>query len=1114
MGLLSLGTPMPWDEAKKHADHVRKHGIVQFSNIWRRIKSRRRDHLLWGDEVEYIVVHLDAKTQTARVSLGANEALQKLEAMEKAAIDAGKVFESSWKPEYGRYMLEGTPGAPYGSTLQDLLSVEPNMVQRRKLAQSVLKPNEAVVTLTNFPRLGCPDFVFPSNAARPDAENGSSRSLFISDEAINPHPRFRTLTANIRKRRGSKVAINMPIFKDTNTPSPFREPAPEVLKQPETNLKEALTPGGLPEEQTANLNKSALPSLPDLAPGAKEDHIYMDCMCFGMGCCCLQVTFQACSVEEARRLYDNLAVLSPVMMALSAAAPIFRGYLADVDCRWNVISGSVDDRTDEERGLQPLKLSRFNIPKSRYDSISTYLSSGPNYSGGCGTIPGTDEIICHYKPEYNDINLVHDKDIYNELRNQGVDDILAKHYAHLFIRDPLVIFSELLNVDDATSSDHFENIQSTNWQTMRFKPPPPTANIGWRVEFRSMEIQLTDYENAAYSVFVVDENMKTGMKRDAAINEKFWFRNHVSAPSSPIEQSDDSFALMSSDEIMNGNDSFRGLIPLVRAYLTSASIPYSTFTVLDGYLNLISKRASGELPTAARWMRNFVTSHSEYKHDSVVNNKINWDLVQEVIKLGNTEGPLGVCQQHIIPNTQAKMHLRSQTHCLPWRHSTKYALALLTILTAALVECSPTPTATTSTRTSLVRNLTPSPRFKNCQVNVTTPPIAATSRVLAILLPAGAVTTYDDLMTEFSFGSELPEKGYLFSNMHAVSENPILNTIELIAGGEKGYLLDLLEASNKTWKAYLEDFVPVDCNITSSTPSDDSEEFDFPTLVTTPSRCASISDAENWDADVDSGNLPDFSVYIPSFDLSIVDNSDRDSGDNGEADGSDPTAPLEGAFSGIFGDVDGLNFTNDDGADVATAPFSVPLIQVSTWITDFLSGNLERLNNTLIVITFDRPNPNITSPIYTLLIPSTNASISLLPQTVDSTYYTMRNLTSTIASILVPSSSGLGNPIPLAGYASCFKEQRRKTSTTAAPFQLGGVGFARPSPTPSFVDFVEPPENSSTTSCAHRICETGTALDPQCDPCVDRIIKSVPSCSKVWDVKCLNGAFDQCGITC
>ena len=48
-----------------------------------------------------------------------------------------------------------------------------------------------------------------------------------------------------------------------------------------------------------------------------------------------------------------------------------------------------------------------------------------------------------------------------------------------------------------------QNIQSTNWQTLRFKPPPPKSPIGWRVEFRSMEAQMTDFENAAFSVFIV-----------------------------------------------------------------------------------------------------------------------------------------------------------------------------------------------------------------------------------------------------------------------------------------------------------------------------------------------------------------------------------------------------------------------------------------------------------------------------------------------------------------------------------------------------------------------------------------------------------------------------------
>ena len=48
-----------------------------------------------------------------------------------------------------------------------------------------------------------------------------------------------------------------------------------------------------------------------------------------------------------------------------------------------------------------------------------------------------------------------------------------------------------------------KNLQSTNWQTVRFKPPPIGSPIGWRVEFRPMEVQITDFENAAFAVFVV-----------------------------------------------------------------------------------------------------------------------------------------------------------------------------------------------------------------------------------------------------------------------------------------------------------------------------------------------------------------------------------------------------------------------------------------------------------------------------------------------------------------------------------------------------------------------------------------------------------------------------------
>ncbi|GAA5847425.1 hypothetical protein JCM9279_000475 [Rhodotorula babjevae] len=525
MGLLALGTPLAWSDAAKHADYVREHGIEQLLHIWERLKDRTGDRLLWGDEVEYLVISYDDEGKNARLSLRQTEILEDLQADAQERRDKGKAAASDaeggadcssvggaeacipvFHPEYGRYMLESTPGAPYGATLSDLLLVEGNMRFRRQLAKSRMKPHEVPLTLTVFPRLGA-EGVFTDPYFKPGG--GVARSLFLPDEIINQHVRFPTLTANIRRRRGSKVAINMPVFVDDKTPRPFVDP-------------------------TVPRDRNDWPEDKNARDGAAlDDHIYMDAMGFGMGCCCLQITFQACSVGEARRMYDAFVPVGPIMLALSAAAPIFRGWLADVDCRWDVIAGSVDDRTEEERGIKPLQHDRFKIPKSRYDSVDCYIADSPSN-----------------RPEYNDNDMPIDPKIRDRLVDRGMDPLLATHFAHLFIRDPIVIFEETMCQDDEKSSDHFENIQSTNWQTVRFKPPPPGSPIGWRVEFRSMEVQLTDYENAAFSVFVVlltraimslglnfylpiskvDENMHRAHQRDAIHTQKFFFRKNLFDP--------------------------------------------------------------------------------------------------------------------------------------------------------------------------------------------------------------------------------------------------------------------------------------------------------------------------------------------------------------------------------------------------------------------------------------------------------------------------------------------------------------------------------------------------------------------------------------------------------
>nr|AFP33287.1 gamma-glutamylcysteine synthetase [Dugesia japonica] len=616
MGLLTVGTPLSWEETKNSRKYIKENGIIQFINHYKKVKDRNNDQLFWGDEIEYTLVEFDHKQEKVYVLLKASEVLRNIE------INVSNQANTVWHPEYAAYAIEGVPGYPYGHLMGYFNTVESNMQSRRnEINELYLKNDECMLTITAFPRLGCPNFTSPKT--KPDPIKSVSKSLFFPDEAIqSDHPRFKTLTRNIRERRGKKVAINIPIFVDENTIQPFEE---------DLSL---YGDDGTSQEAT------------------KLDHVYLDAMGFGMGCGCLQTTFQACNIEEARILYDQLTPLCPILMALSASTPIVRGYLLDIDCRWDIIAASVDDRTDEELGIKELKEQQFRIYKSRYDSVDAYLS------------PDGEEFI--------DEDVVIDEGFYQTLREHDIDHLLAQHIAHLFIRDPISLFRESIKINNEIETDHFENIQSTNWQSMRFKLPPPNSPIGWRVEFRPMDLQITDFENAAYVTFVVlvtrviltmklnflipiskvNENMHTAMKRDAVRKEKFFFRKgeFISTGSTPPEtaevcdrkrscsESNDKMRItpenchveLSINEIINGGDNFPGLVPLIRQYLQMVDADVDTMCSICQYLNLIETRASGSILTAAGWMRDFVRNHPEYSKDSIVTEKINYDLMKEI----------------------------------------------------------------------------------------------------------------------------------------------------------------------------------------------------------------------------------------------------------------------------------------------------------------------------------------------------------------------------------------------------------------------------------------------------------------------------------------------------
>lgn len=593
MGLLTIGEPLDWAETKKNSRLVRRKGIEQFIKLYNTFKPRDFDSFKYGDEVEYSLVKFDHKEKRVFCLLKAQQILDSLLATQSP--------QALWSPEFANFMVEGLPGQPFNHDINSIRDIETNMVFRRKQVQELLETNEYVMTFSTFPLLGCPNFTWPNCIATPG--RGITTSMFFPDNAIFPgHPRYAASIVNNRERRRVKSGANIPIYRDKHTPTPFKDTL---------------------------LNYTVRDECIDVEKCGKWEHIYLDGI--GAACSCLQVTFQARNLSEARKLYDQLAPVTPIVLALSASSPIWRGFLADIDCRWRVISESLDDRTPGEKGEEPLDHGSSRIYKSRYDSVDCYLSES--------------------SASLNDIEIARDEEAYNELITNGIDPLMAQHIAHLFVRDPLVLYKENLDFDNMNETDLWENINSTVWQSLRFKPPPNmNSTIGWRVEFRTTELQITDFENAAFVAFLVlltrtiltfdlhlavpiskvDENMKRAQKRDACLDEKFYFKKNLFDPS------DVTCEEMTMNEIVNGNGDFPGLIPLVKGYLAQLdSIDVQTNCKIMHYLKLIEGKANGSLKTTANWMRTFVTNSPMYKHDSVVSDEIAYDLMWNLSKIAN-----------------------------------------------------------------------------------------------------------------------------------------------------------------------------------------------------------------------------------------------------------------------------------------------------------------------------------------------------------------------------------------------------------------------------------------------------------------------------------------------
>ena len=663
MGLLTrLGSSLLWNNIRRPRAnrYVLRQGVTQIIDIIKANKNRRNDPFLWGEEIEYLLIHQgSAKQKQVQLSLSADQLLQRIQPLEE--IDR----VGRWLPEYASFMLESTPMKPYCSALRSLSAVQDNMQKRydylfEKLSGEKIKP----ILLSAFPLLGVGQFTSPKISTRTlRRENTISSSLFVPDHCIHSHPRFSTLTRNIQMRRKRKICAQVPLFIDSRTrfdpvlhidrsdmnrylptkkrgrgnPFPLARPE-DSISESDTERQHARTRFFYPQYYAHHHSIRRLydsdPNQPKKSPNPYP-RLYMDCMAFGMGCCCLQVTMQLENMDEARYVYDQLTVLSPIMLALTASTAVQKGHLTECDVRWSTLCASVDDRTNKEI---------LRIPKSRSDSVSLFLSPSATY------------------PEaYNDLKVPVNIRAFRALHDEGFDPLLTRHIAHLFLRDPLVVFDSIFEEEKTQRrSEHFENIQSTNWQSVRFKPPPAaTTDVGWRVEFRIMEISMSAFENAAFSLFTillvrailayrlvcylplsaVELNLAQAHQRNAAHTGRFLWRLNLEEGGVARIRS------ISIHEIINGTaqGDFEGLAHYVDRLIEDMRTPSGSKpdtlrrAKLHKYVEFVRRKASGKIPTTAMFVRNFVLHHPTYRLDSCVTQEIASDWIDVALRCARGE---------------------------------------------------------------------------------------------------------------------------------------------------------------------------------------------------------------------------------------------------------------------------------------------------------------------------------------------------------------------------------------------------------------------------------------------------------------------------------------------
>jgi glutamate--cysteine ligase catalytic subunit len=270
MGLLDVESPDTLDyfQSKPYQKKLKAAGLEQLLRLFKKFKNEKKDfkrYPKFGYELEGHMMKIIKKEDGAidyQLELDNNY-------IKKQNNTTFKVVD-----EYGRWMAEVIPKVPMDDFLYSG-NLKKSIKNIFVFIREIVKPGQVYLSFPLPPKLGTPsypNFFCPGLGHEELAKrNEISQSEYMVDEMINDHPRFPTLTRNVRQRRTEKPQITAGIFQDKNT-----------------NMETVL-------------------------PGEKEPgRIHLDAFGFGMGMSSLQITFGVSNLAQARWLYDQYHVFTPI----------------------------------------------------------------------------------------------------------------------------------------------------------------------------------------------------------------------------------------------------------------------------------------------------------------------------------------------------------------------------------------------------------------------------------------------------------------------------------------------------------------------------------------------------------------------------------------------------------------------------------------------------------------------------------------------------------------------------------------------------------------------------------------------------------------------------------